>query len=254
MLRKTQNTLASSNPAVVDRPGAGLHFEPAATLPDVIDAWSLVYDAYFRAGLIRGNPYGVHTVKHAIQSNSTVIRGRIEGRTVCTISAYFDQPNVGLPLDQVYPDELGSLRDQGRTLMEIGLFADRRKHIERSIEALLELIRQVYYFGVHFGTTDGVIGVHPRHAAFYRRMIGFEPIGEEKTYALVNDRPVVLLRLDWQDKCKQPHLPRGLRYFRDNPLPPQTYAQRCVLNEHRIAGSPIQQFIKQSADQYLAVG
>lgn len=43
--------------------------------------------------------------------------------------------------------------------------------------------------------TDLLIEVNPRHVRFYRAMLGFEVLGEERTCARV-DAPAVLLRLD----------------------------------------------------------
>lgn len=214
---------------------SGLHFRPAGSQSEVLNAWALVYQSYVRTGLIPPNPHELHTVPHALQDRAVVICGRIRSLTVSTMSGYLDHPELGLPLDRVYPDEMAALRRDGRTLMEIGLFADRREHIERSIEALLELMRHVCYFGVTNGATDGIIGVHPHHAAFYVRMLGFEQIGREKSYSMVNDKPVILLRLDWYEKIRQIKPPRGLRYFRDNPLAADAFAGRAALQAEPIA-------------------
>ena len=250
---KPQSTSDQRTP-VAQPPQTGLYFQPAASIGQVIEAWSLVYRSYLRAGLIPANPSRLHTVAHAIQPRSVVICGRIGGLTVSTMSGYFDRTDgPGLPLDRVYPDELADLRRDGRTLIEIGLFADRREHIERSVESLLELMRQVTYFAVGHGATDGIISVLPRHAPFYTRLLGFEPIGDVKTYSLVKDNPVVLLRLDWYAKINAEKLPRGLRYFRDNPLLPERFATRCVLDEAVVADSPIARYLA-AADANLAIG
>ena len=233
----------------------GLAFAAAQTLAEVVDAWTLVYRSYLQAGLIRSNPWRLHTVPQAIQPRAAVICGRIGELMVSTISGYVDQPDgAGLPLDAVYPDQLAELRREGRQLLEIGLFADRREHIERSIEALLELMRRVTYFGVTLGCTDGVVGVHPRHAPFYERLLGFERIGEEKTYSLVKDNPVVLLRLDWDGKISLPKPPRGLRYFRDNPISLEAFAQRFVLSKQAVAGTDLEQYLESATSGKIAVG
>ena len=239
---------------------SGLSFTVAASLEDVLDAWTLVHDSYVRAGLIHVNPAGLHTVPHAVQSRSVVMCGRIGNLTVSTLSGYFDRSDKnrpdkpGLPLDAVYADELNKLRRNKRILMEIGLFADRREHIERSTEALLELMRYVCHFGVAHGATDGIIGVHPRHARFYTRLLDFDQIGPVRTYSLVKDHPVVLLRLDWRNKVQRQKLGRGLRYFRDNPVTAEQFAQRFLLTAQSIAGSPIEQFLRLTEDGDLAVG
>ena len=52
-----------------------------------------------------------------------------------TLSAYVDH-NGDLPISSAYPAEIADLRDQGKYLIEIGLFADRRQKLTRSIESL----------------------------------------------------------------------------------------------------------------------
>ena len=63
-------------------------------------------------------------------------------------------------------------------------------------EVLGALLHLVYIHGrlIH-GVTDVVIEVHPRHAGFYQRMIGFSYIGEERICPRVN-APAVLLHLE----------------------------------------------------------
>ena len=226
---------------------AGLSFQPAATLDQVIEAWTLVYCSYLRTGLIRSNPWRLHTVGQAIQPRSMVVCGRIGGLTVSTLSGYLDQPApVGLPLDAVYPEELAALRADGRTLMEIGLFADRREHIERSIDALLELMRQVFYFGAAMSATDAVISVRPRHAGFYTRLLGFEQFGPGRPHPLVNGETVVLLHLDGYGKVEQASPPRGLRYFRNNPVSLDSFADRCVLTSGAVRNSVVEEYLRRS--------
>src|SRR5690606_13047267 len=143
-------------------------------------------------------------------------------------SSYLDSSR-GLPLDRCYGQELNALRRERRSLLEVGLFADRREQVNRSLDSLLELMRYAFYFGVHTNTDDLMIGVHPRHAPFYVRRIGFEVAGPEKAYATVRDHPAVLLRLDLKDAQQRARTPRGLRYFLDRPLPPDAFDQRYRL-------------------------
>ena len=48
-----------------------------------------------------------------------------------------------------------------------------------------------------------IIEVHPRHAGFYKRMLGFTEIGGEKACPRVNDAPAVLLHLDMRHVDEQ---------------------------------------------------
>src|SRR5437660_92608 len=117
----------------------GLNFFVARTLDDVVEAWSVVYYAYLRAGLIDSNPFEVHTVPQALGPHTLVVTGCLGPLSVSTLSAYVDNP-AGVPLDAVYRAELDGLRKQGRRIMEVGLFADRRDHIARTAPGLPELM------------------------------------------------------------------------------------------------------------------
>jgi hypothetical protein len=65
----------------------------------------------------------------------------------------------------------------------------------RSMEALAALVQLAYQLGTARGANELFIEVHPRHAAFYQRMLGFIPVGPKRLNARVN-APAVLLCLD----------------------------------------------------------
>jgi len=219
-----------------------LCYAVAETLADVHKAWQLVYDSYQRNGLIDANPFGVHTVPQAIGRNTIVVTGYCRDSTIGTLSAYADSP-LGLPLDSVYPDELRQLRRAGRRLMEVGLFADRRDQVSRSIDALFELMRFSFYFASNVLADNVIVGVHPRHAPFYMRLFGFEQIGALRTYSTVKDRPVVLLRFDVSCGSLLHPLPKGIAYFLDHPVDNSIFASRYRFDDPAQPQSPIGQFL-----------
>ncbi|WP_428387130.1 N-acyl amino acid synthase FeeM domain-containing protein [Mucisphaera sp.] len=221
---------------------SGLNFDIAETIDDVIESWSLVYQCYRRAGLIEANPEEIHSVRQAVNEQTLVVLGRIRETAVSTMSVYIDGPQ-GLPLDTVYRDKLNQLRDEGRTLVELGLFADRREHLFRSIDAILELMRHCCHYAVNNEAVDAVVGVNPRHVAFYTRLLGFEVIAEEKSYETVNGFPVMLLHLDWRLKTSADKLPRGLAHLASPAIGPDFYANRVCMTPQAINGTPIQRYL-----------
>ena len=225
-----------------ESPAQGLRFDVAQDADQVVEAWELVYKSYLKVGLIDPNPARIHTAPEAVGPNTAVVRGRLGHMVTCTLSAYLDGPS-GLPLDSVYPDELRAMRDRGETPLELGLFADRRERMYRSIDALLGMMRLGTYFGVHVGATQGVIGVHPHHVKFYTRLLAFDVIGPERSYGVVKDHAVVLLRLDWYTKTKLAKPPRGLAQFMAHPVPAETFERRARLDSQLIAGTRIERFL-----------
>jgi len=223
----------------------GLSYRIGESVEELLEAWHLVYRAYRRAELIDSHPAKLHTVPEALGDRTAVVIGRIGPVCASTLTAHGDGAR-GLALDEVYGEELSQLRAAGRRLCEVGLFGDRRHHLYRSADSLFELMRYVFHFACHRPADDIVIGVHPRHAPFYRRLIGFRPAGPERSYEKVKDHPVVLLRLDLHAAPRQRRLPRGLKYFLENPIPAETYAQRARLTPEIVSSTALAAFDKRN--------
>ncbi|MCC7192600.1 MAG: hypothetical protein IT444_07445 [Phycisphaeraceae bacterium] len=242
---------AKVEPSLTAKPAhhAGLTFSVARNLDEVTAAWRMVYMAYRRSGLIEPNAYRIHTAPQAVGPHAAVISAQIGEVTVSTLTAFADGP-VGLPLDRVYEAELKAFRAEGRSLMEVGLFADRRIELHRTAESLFELMRYAFYYGLRTKVTDFVIGVHPRHARFYTRAFGFEAIGGTRTYPAVNHRPVVLLRGDLDAKLKLTPLHPALDYFVNNPVPTTLFDERFSFAASALGGSIIEQFLAAQARDY----
>ncbi len=225
---------------------SGLNFEVATSLDQVVGAWRLVYSAYRRSGFVDANPYGIHTSHAAVRRQNAVIVGCINGVTASTMTCIHDG-DAGLPLDLEYQQELDALRHRGRKIIEVGLFADRRAQLVRITASLFTMMQYVHNDSLLHDRADIVIGVHPRHARFYTNAFGFQVYGSERSYATVNDRPVILLKYDHDISYAANPLPRGLRHFAKHPIPPDALDHRFDFDPHVIAKSPIGQYLSWSA-------
>lgn len=109
----------------------------------------------------------------------------------------------GLLADQHYQEEIDTFRCQGKKVCEVSKLAFNPCSSSKEIFASLFHIAYLYAYCV-YGVKNAFIEINPRHASFYKRMLGFEQIGEERVCKRV-DAPAVLLRLD-------------LEYMRENIL------------------------------------
>ena len=113
-------------------------------------------------------------------------------QTIATITVGIDSP-TGLAVEELYPDEVKLLRTAGCHLCEFTKLAV--DNMVRSKAVLAAIFHIAYIYGHRMRRcTDVVIEVNPRHVRFYRSMLGFEPLGEERIDPRVN-APAVLLRL-----------------------------------------------------------
>ena len=118
-----------------------------------------------------------------------------EGQLVGTCSIRIDSAQ-GLSADQTYKDELEELRKNGYTLAEWTRLAVDVKSASKRVLGSLFHTAYMYAHKVR-GMKYGVIEVNPRHVHFYRRSLGFEPLGGERTNERVS-APAVLMYIPFQ--------------------------------------------------------
>ena len=158
-------------------------------------ALALVHDNYVRCGYIPPHPSGMRMTPFLALPTTQTYVAIMDDDVVATLTLHYDS-EMSLPADAVFGRELAALRRQGRRLLEVGLLADRRRALQRSMSVLLRMMKRVFWAGRLDKVDDVVATVRPRHAPFYRRLLCFDPISPVKPYAAVANVPVVLLRAD----------------------------------------------------------
>ncbi|MDD3352576.1 long-chain N-acyl amino acid synthase [Zoogloea sp.] len=108
----------------------------------------------------------------------------------------------GLLADTLYAHELRFLRQPGTRLCEITKLAVDTQHNPKEVLGALFHLIYIHARLIH-GMTDAVIEVHPRHARFYKRMLGFTEAGREKACPRVKGAPAILLHLDLKHMDEQ---------------------------------------------------
>jgi hypothetical protein len=130
------------------------------------------------------------STSHAL--NKITLFAETGGVTVGTMTLCLDDES-GLPADENFRDKMDELREQGRRLCEPSRLAIDKGVSKRVFAALIH-ISYIYAHNIH-NCTDYVIEVNPRHAMFYKRMLGFTDFAEERICTRVG-APAVLLRLE----------------------------------------------------------
>ena len=115
-----------------------------------------------------------------------------EEQPVATIAVNIDS-KVGLEIEELYPDEVKSLRRMGCGLCEFTKLAVDNVIRSKAVLAAIFHIAYIYAHRIQH-CTDLLIEVNPRHVRFYEAMLGFKKCGDERTDPRVN-APALLLRL-----------------------------------------------------------
>jgi hypothetical protein len=126
--------------------------------------------------------------------------GEVDGVTIGTIGIGFDGP-AGLLADACFGELVASLRGQGYRLCEfVKLAIDSAPQSKR---VLASLFHGALIVAQEVRASDKIIiEVNPRHAPFYRSMLGFTVLGSERLNTRVN-APAVLLGLDVETAVRQ---------------------------------------------------
>lgn len=162
---------------------------------DIARACGLVYEAYVRSGLMERNPYNIRVTPYHLLDTTEIFLAEIASENVTTMTLVRDG-ELGVPMDSVFPDEVAQRRDLGTYFAEVSCLADRHPAHKTTFAAVIKTMSLMAQSAKHQGVDELLIAVHPRHARFYIRFIGFEQVGSERSYGAVRGRPAVPLALD----------------------------------------------------------
>jgi len=177
----------------IDRPSIKI-----AETPDELEqAFSLVYREYLKLGYIKEpSPSEIHISIYHILPETAVFIFKSYLTVICTLTQIFDSKLFGLPMDDLYHEELNALRSASRKLVELSALATPREARWRNI--FMYLCRAMYWYAIYKNVNDLCIMVNPKHVDFYKRIFLFEDLGPEKYYPNVG-APAVALRLNLDD-------------------------------------------------------
>lgn len=183
------------------------------------------------ANRLRFTPY------HALPETSTMV-AKHENQVVATFSIVQDNSLLGLPMEDIYGDEIAKLRRQGRRLFEATTLADNGLNPREFLQVFLTLIKLSMQYHTRSGGDAYVIAVNPRHRKFYTKIIGFIPLGPLRSYAAVQDAPAEAFLLD--NELQRDNAPETHKFMFGEPLVRET------LFAPRMSRSLVRYFSRQS--------
>jgi hypothetical protein len=125
---------------------------------------------------------------HALPRTVTLVAVEHE-RVLATLTLVPDSKILGLPMESIYGTEVAELRRAGLRPAEAISLADTGLTIREFIQVFKALIKLAMQYHARHGGDSWIITVNPRHSSFYRKVLGFEPLGPLRSYPSVQNHP-----------------------------------------------------------------
>jgi len=158
---------------------------------DFLQSFNLLYERYLKLDYIKeSKSFPFHCNAHSLLPKTKKAIFVRKNAVISTLDIVQDTKSGGLPMDEIYNDELKSLRAQGRKLCEVGSLASSSNGNWQN--TFMPLFRVVFWHALNNGMNDICIMVNPKHEAFYKSIMIFESLGKEKFYPGVNAPAICL--------------------------------------------------------------
>ena len=178
----------------------------ARSRADRVSAFRLLHDGYVANDLMASNRFSMRVTPWQVLPTSQIYVAKQGNEILYTMSLVPDS-RQGLPLEELYVDEMQELRESQTSLAEVTCLTSSKKYESRVMFNIFVDVVALMFQQARSLAIDGlVIAIHPRHVKFYERELGFRQVGPERTYSMVDDKPAVMCYHDFSalDTAKYP--------------------------------------------------
>ncbi len=182
-----------------------VEYRVARSRKELEKAYELVYKEYYKREYTGDVPSRMRlSIHNALPQTTTFIGINEAGDILATATIIPDSP-LGLPMDDIYGEELQQLRNSGKSICEISMLAsDSDLHHGAPLSLLLK--HQIVILSLFKVLLDYVrdvlevdlicITVNPRYSLFFELILFKNLGGGLKKYPNVNDAPAIAKYLD----------------------------------------------------------
>lgn len=153
-----------------------VHVQIARDRSDLIGAFELLQRRYALAGLSDSSS-PLRVLPYHLWSQTQVIVAKYRGKVIGSVSITRDGHRGGVPMESTYQDAIGQLRQQGTPFGEVCSLTVESPEGQSTGEIFGQITRLMMFHARFVGLDQLVAMVHPRHAKFYQRAMGFLTIG-----------------------------------------------------------------------------
>lgn len=164
-----------------DSQGSAATIERAVTIEDLTEAYALVHRVYVEAGYMTPSHGGVRIRAFEAFPEMATFVAKVDGKIVAVTSLVADSPDMGLPSDHVYREELDRLRQEPGTVFEVTNLAVDPEYRNRPL--FIQVTQAVFGHAWANGCGNLFISVSPGHTHFFHDVCQFESCGSRRSYS-----------------------------------------------------------------------
>lgn len=153
-----------------------VHVQIARDRVDFVGAFQLLQRRYALAGL-SDSKTALRVLPYHLWGQTQVIVAKYRGNVIGSVSITRDGNGGGIPMESNYRDPIERLRERGTSFGEVCSLTVESPEGQSTGEIFGQITRLMMFHARYVGLDQLVAMVHPRHAKFYQRAMGFQTIG-----------------------------------------------------------------------------
>ncbi|VAW67361.1 hypothetical protein MNBD_GAMMA09-2627 [hydrothermal vent metagenome] len=180
---------------------SNIEYKIATTTDELEQAFELVTQQYFNVGLHKNNNDLRLTKYHLLPDTKIFIAIKkhedMKETVIGTITMVVDK-SMGLPMDELYNDQLNRMRTAGLQLSELISLSVAPQASAQQNNIVVYLFKICMQYAHMTNVHDILCSVTEKHIKFYRELLLFTPLGELLPYSFANDQLIQGHRLNLQ--------------------------------------------------------
>jgi len=247
---------------------SSVDYRVVRTREELESAYALVYKEYLKRQYVREISAQMRYSLFNILPTTTTFIALCDNQIIATASVIVNSP-LGLPMDDLYKDELDELRVNDKKICEISMLASDTSLFPEGTSLMLNAKKMFLVYNLFKCVFDYVkdvlqmdnicIAINPKHNLTYDHLF-FRDLGPLKKYDQVNGAPALGKCLDVKEvepNCASNNRLGIQKLFFQKSTDPQKFDNKMVLQEKDIKELFMQKFsLLQEADsdelQYIS--
>lgn len=194
-INNTMISLQNGTPLSERQKPAEFIIKVANTLEEREAVFHLGYQIYLEKGFINQNPQEWLIQSYDANPETVILIVQDQNKKIAgSLTLVFDG-NSKLPAEKIYGEEINELKTKGERMVEISRLVVCHEY-RNAKEVLLLLMNYLMIYTYHVKSYSSlIIQVNPRHKTYYKALLNFDELGNEKSCPSVQNAPAVLLHL-----------------------------------------------------------